>query len=55
LERGLVLPLLAPPVPVLLLALVPRRVVAPLPAVERGFVWPLRPVFQVPPHVVLVT
>lgn len=54
-ERGLVLPLLAPPVPVLLLALVPRRVVAPLPAVARGFVLPRRRVFQVQPRVVLVT
>jgi len=49
----LVLPLLAPPV--LLLALVPRRVVAPLPAVAQGFVWPRRRVCRGPPRVVLVT
>jgi hypothetical protein len=51
----LVLPLLVLPLSVLLLVLVPRRVVAPLPAVAPGFVWPRRRVFQVPPHVVLVT
>ena len=61
LERGLVRPLLVPVlllvpvtvpllVPVLLLELVPRWVVAPLPAVARGFVWPRRPAFQAIHH-----